>query len=66
VITTVATSHVTTLATGGASQVSALVGGFQRGLLVTAVFAAVNLLIAVGAPRIRPTSDQLAEAAAVA
>ena len=65
-ITTIATSHATALATGGASQVSALVGGFERGLLVATVFAAANLLIAVGAPRIRPTSDQLAEAAAAA
>jgi hypothetical protein len=64
-ITTFATSHVTALATSGASQVPPLVGGFQRGLLVTAVFAAANLLTAVGAPRIRPTGDQLAEAAAV-
>jgi hypothetical protein len=66
VITTLATSHVTALATGGASQVSVVVGGFRRGLLVTAVFAAANLLISVEAPGIRPTGDQLAEAAAVA
>jgi predicted MFS family arabinose efflux permease len=65
-ITTIATSHVTVLATGGAGQTEALVGGFERGLLIAAVFAAANLVIAFGAPRIRPTTEQLAEAAAVA
>jgi EmrB/QacA subfamily drug resistance transporter len=65
-ITTIATSHVTALVTGGANQTSALVGGFERGLLIAAIFAAANLVIALGAPRIRPTTEQLAEVAAVA
>jgi EmrB/QacA subfamily drug resistance transporter len=63
VITTVATSHVESLVAGGTAAQDALVGGFERGLLVAAVFAVVNVLMALGAPRVRPTADQLAEAA---
>jgi EmrB/QacA subfamily drug resistance transporter len=66
VITTLATSHVEGLVTGGAAPTDALVGGFQRGLLIAAVFAAANLAMAVSAPRVRPTSEQMAEAAAAA
>ncbi|HEV8173448.1 MAG TPA: DHA2 family efflux MFS transporter permease subunit [Actinoplanes sp.] len=66
VITTLATSHVEALVTGGAGQMEALVGGFERGLLVAAAFAAANFVMALGAPRVRPTAEQLAEAAAVA
>jgi EmrB/QacA subfamily drug resistance transporter len=66
VITTLATSHVEALMTGGTGQMDALVGGFERGLLVAAAFAAANFVMALGAPRVRPTAEQLAEAAAVA
>jgi Na+/melibiose symporter-like transporter len=66
VITTVATSHVESLVAGGALPQEALVEGFERGLLVAAVFAAVNLMIAVGAPRVRPTVEQMAEVAVAA
>ena len=66
VITTLATSHVEALVTGGAGQMEALVGGFERGLLVAAAFAAANFVMALGARRVRPTAEQLAEAAAVA
>jgi EmrB/QacA subfamily drug resistance transporter len=66
VITTLATSHVTALMAGGTGQLDALVDGFQRGLLVAVVFAAANVVMALGAPRVRPTAEQLAEAAAVA
>jgi EmrB/QacA subfamily drug resistance transporter len=62
VITTLATSHVEELVRGGAGPQEALVDGFQRGLLIAAVFAAANLVLAVSAPRLRPTADQLAEA----
>jgi hypothetical protein len=78
VITTLATSHVESLVAGGAPPlaglvggfqrgllVAGLVGGFQRGLLVAAVFAAANLVLALSAPRVRPTAEQLAEAVAV-
>jgi EmrB/QacA subfamily drug resistance transporter len=65
-ITTLATSHVEGLLTGGVNQQDALVGGFERGLLIAAVFAAANIVMALGAPRLRPTADQLAEAAVAA
>ncbi|MEU8608735.1 MFS transporter [Actinoplanes sp. NPDC048791] len=65
-ITTLATSHVESLATGGAGQQDALVGGFERGLMIAALFAAANIVMALGAPRLRPTADQMAEAAAAA
>jgi EmrB/QacA subfamily drug resistance transporter len=65
VITTLATSQVESLVAGGASPLAGLVGGFQRGLLVAAVFAAANLVLALSAPRVRPTAEQLAEAVAV-
>lgn len=66
VITTLATSHVQSLLTGGTQPQEALVGGFERGLLFAAVFAAVNMLTAIGAPRLRPTTDQVVEAAVAA
>jgi EmrB/QacA subfamily drug resistance transporter len=66
VITTLATSHVQALLTGGASPVDGLVGGFQRGLLVAAVFALANTVLALAAPRVRPTTAQLVEATAAA
>ena len=65
-ITTLATSHVESLLTGGADQQEALVGGFQRGLVLAAVFAAANLVMALSAPRLHPTTEQLAEAAVAA
>ncbi|MEU8230026.1 MFS transporter [Actinoplanes sp. NPDC048967] len=65
-ITTLATSHVESLVTGGAGQQDALVGGFERGLMIAALFAAANIVMALGAPRLRPTADQMAEAAAAA
>jgi EmrB/QacA subfamily drug resistance transporter len=65
-ITTLATSHVESLVTGGMDTQEALVGGFERGLFAAAFFAVANILIALGAPRIRPTADELAEVAAAA
>jgi len=65
-ITTLATTHVEGLLTGGAGQQEALVGGFERGLLIAALFAAANIVTALGAPRLHPTSDQLVEAAVAA
>ncbi|BFU41817.1 MFS transporter [Krasilnikovia sp. MM14-A1004] len=66
VITTLATSHVEGLLAGGTNPQDALVGGFERGLFAAALFAAVNILTALGAPRVRPTADQIAEAAVAA
>ena len=66
VITTLATSRVEGLVADGTGAREALVGGFERGLLIAAVFAAANIAMALAAPRLRPTADQLAEAAVAA
>jgi MFS family permease len=50
----------TTVAAGGAS----LADAFQRGLLVAAGFAAVNVVLSLLSPSVEATPDQLAEAAA--
>jgi EmrB/QacA subfamily drug resistance transporter len=50
----------TTVAAGGAS----LTDAFQRGLLVAAAFAAVNVVLSVLSPSIEATPEQLADAAA--
>lgn len=65
IITTLSTSHVTDLVAGGSDPVNALVEGFHRGLLVAAVFAGVNLLVALASPQLVPDAEQLAEAVAV-
>ncbi|RZU50768.1 EmrB/QacA subfamily drug resistance transporter [Krasilnikovia cinnamomea] len=64
VITTLATTHVEGLLAGGANPQDALVGGFERGLFAAALFAAVNILTTLGAPRVRPTADQVEAAVA--
>ncbi|HZO36202.1 MAG TPA: MFS transporter [Solirubrobacteraceae bacterium] len=66
VITTLANSRTVDAVAHGASQSSALVEGFQHGLVIAAVMAAANLLVALASPRIAPTAEQLAEAAAAA
>ncbi|GAA2593025.1 DHA2 family efflux MFS transporter permease subunit [Winogradskya consettensis] len=66
IITTFSTSHVESLLGDGAQPQEALVGGFERGLLIAAVFAAANILAALAAPRLRPTEEQMAEAAVAA
>ena len=66
VITTLSTSRTADALAGGAAQSDALVQGFQRGLLVAAVFAAVNIVVALASPQLRPNAEQLAEAAAAA
>jgi EmrB/QacA subfamily drug resistance transporter len=66
IITTIADSRVTHLAAAGVSQHAALAGGFDRGLIVAAAIAAVNLVVSVRAPRVRPTAEMVAAAAAAA
>ena len=65
VITTVSTSHVGDLVAGGMPAGAALVEGFHRGLLVAAVFAGVNMLVALISPQLVPDAEQIAEAVAV-
>ncbi|MFI5936303.1 MFS transporter [Actinoplanes sp. NPDC051494] len=66
IITTLSTSHVEGLIGDGAQPQDALVGGFERGLLLAAVFAAANIVLALAAPRLHPTEEQIAEAAVAA
>ena len=66
IITTIADSRVTHLAAAGVAQHAALAGGFDRGLIVAAAVAAVNLVVAVRSPRVRPTAEMVAAATAAA
>ncbi len=66
IVTTLANSRVTHLLTSGVPAHVALTGGFQRGLIAAAAAAAAGLLVALGAPRIKPTSEMLAAATAAA
>jgi EmrB/QacA subfamily drug resistance transporter len=65
VITTMSTSRVGDLIAGGMPAQQALVEGFHRGLLVAALFAGVNILVALGSPQLVPNPEQLAEAVPV-
>jgi predicted MFS family arabinose efflux permease len=66
IVTTLSITHTTNELTHGATQLSALQSGFQRGLLVAALFAVANVLLTLAAPQLQPTSEQLAEATAAA
>jgi hypothetical protein len=66
IITTLSTSRTADALAGGAGPTDALVEGFQRGLLIAAVFAAINIVVALPSPRLRPSAEQLGEAAAAA
>lgn len=65
IITTISTSHVGDLITSGMPAQQALVEGFHRGLLVAAVFAAMNIVVSLASPQLVPDAEQLAEAVAV-
>jgi EmrB/QacA subfamily drug resistance transporter len=62
IITTVSTSRAGDLAASGVPLQQALVEGFQRGLLVAAGLAAVNVLVSLTSPQLVPDAEQLAEA----
>ena len=49
---------------GGTSPHAALTGGFDRGLTIAAILAAVNAVVALASPQIKPTAEHLAAAAA--
>jgi EmrB/QacA subfamily drug resistance transporter len=66
IATTLSISRTNAALAGGASQQQALVDGFHRGLIVAAAFALVNVLVAVIAPKLTPTAEQITEAAASA
>jgi EmrB/QacA subfamily drug resistance transporter len=65
IITTIADSHVTSLAHHESAQL-ALTGGFQLGLVAAAVVAGLNLLVACVSPQLRPDAEMMAAAAAAA
>jgi EmrB/QacA subfamily drug resistance transporter len=66
IVTTVSISHTTSELTHGASQQAALQSGFERGLLVAALFSVANVLLTFMTPQLQPTPEQLAEATAAA
>jgi EmrB/QacA subfamily drug resistance transporter len=64
-VSTAATSRVGDAVASGASQPEALAAGFERGMLVAAGIAVVNLLVgAIRAPHIKPDAALVAEATA--
>jgi EmrB/QacA subfamily drug resistance transporter len=64
-VSTASTSRVTDAVAGGMTQLDAQAAGFERGILVAAGLAVLNLIVgAVGAPRINPDPALVAEAAA--
>jgi MFS family permease len=66
IVSTVSTSWVTHLLATGSSPSDALVAGFHRGLVLAAAFAAVNLLVTLRSPQIKPSPEQIAEASVAA
>ncbi len=66
VVTTVSTSRTTSALASGSSTGDALVAGFHRGLLVSALFMVVAVAVTLVSPRLAPSAEQIAEAAAAA
>ena len=64
IVTTISDSRVSGALAHGAGHTDALVQGFHRGLLIAAVFAAVNIGVSLLSPEVRPTPEQLLDAAA--
>lgn len=65
VVSTLSTGHAENLVAAGTSVPTALAEGFQRGLLVTALIAAVALVVALASPQLVPDPSDLAEAVPV-
>ena len=65
VVPTSSTSRVTDALHQGLAQSDALVQGFRRGLLIAAVYSAINILVGLLAPNHRPTAEEIAESGAV-
>jgi EmrB/QacA subfamily drug resistance transporter len=63
IITTLSTTHITDALKSGTGQVSAAVGGYDYGLLIAAIFAAVNIVIAILSPSTRVGQAEAVEAA---
>jgi EmrB/QacA subfamily drug resistance transporter len=64
-VSTAATTRTGDALAAGATQPQALADGFERGILVAAAIAVLNLLIgAIRAPKVKPDAALVAEAAA--
>ena len=66
VITTLANGQVSHALAAGVPQADALVRGFHHGLVVATAFAAANIVLALLAPALRPSAEQVAEGAVLA
>ena len=66
VVSTLSTSRTTSALSSGSSQSDALVAGFHRGLLISAIFMVAAFAVTLVSPRLAPNPDQIAEAAATA
>lgn len=64
VINSLSTSRTAHAFAAGATHASALTAGLQRGLLIAAIIAGLNVAVGLTCPRRRPTTDHMAEAAA--
>lgn len=63
IITTLTTTHITDSLKSGATPLNASVGGYDYGLLIAAIFAAVNIVIAILTPTTKVSPQAAAEAA---
>jgi EmrB/QacA subfamily drug resistance transporter len=66
IVTTLSITRTTDALSHGVAQQQALVEGFQRGILIAALFAVANVLVTLTTPQIQPTAAQLTEATAAA
>ncbi len=65
VITTLTTTHIADAVASGSHQQDAAVGGFQYGLILAAIFAAVNIVVAILAPSTKVSNAEATEAAEI-
>jgi EmrB/QacA subfamily drug resistance transporter len=63
VITTLTTTHITDAIKSGTGQVDAAVGGYDYGLLIAAIFAAANIVLAFLSPSTTVSQVEATEAA---
>jgi EmrB/QacA subfamily drug resistance transporter len=63
VITTLTTTHIADAMKTGTDQISAAVGGYDYGLLIAAIFAAANIVIAFLSPSTKVSAASALEAA---
>jgi EmrB/QacA subfamily drug resistance transporter len=63
IVVTSSTSRTASALQHGVGQGDALVQGFHRGLLIAAIFSAINILVAFLAPDHKPTAEEITETA---